>query len=58
MRLGVMDCITLVKNKINPKTKESLLNVEKFEKRTKKAKQMLERVCKGEVIGYRVPNVL
>jgi len=44
--------------KIDPKTKEPLMSVDKFEERTKKAKQMLERVCKEEVIGYRAPNAL
>ena len=44
--------------KINPKTKEPLMSVDKFEERTKKAKRMLERVCNDKVIGYRAPNAL
>ena len=44
--------------KIDPKTKESLMSVKEFEGRTKKAKRMLERGCREEVIGYRAPNVL
>ena len=44
--------------KVDPKTKEPLMSVDKFEERTKKAKQMFERVCKEEVIGYRAPNAL
>ena len=44
--------------KINPKTKEPLMSVKEFEDRTLKAKEMLERVCKNKVIGYRAPNAL
>jgi peptidoglycan/xylan/chitin deacetylase (PgdA/CDA1 family) len=44
--------------KIDPKTKEPLMSVKEFEKRTLKAKEMLERVCKDKVIGYRAPNAL
>ena len=44
--------------KIYPKTKEPLMSVDKFEERTLKAKRMLERGCREEVIGYRAPNVL
>ena len=58
MRLGVMDCIMRVKNKIDPKTKEPLMSVKEFEDRTLEAKEMLERVCNDKVIGYRAPNVL
>jgi hypothetical protein len=58
MRLDVMDCITRVKNKIDPKTKEPLMSIKEFEERTLKAKEMLERVCKDKVIGYRAPNAL
>ena len=56
--MGVMGCIMRVKNKINPKTKEPLMSVNEFEDRTLEAKEMLERVCKGKVIGYRAPNAL
>jgi peptidoglycan/xylan/chitin deacetylase (PgdA/CDA1 family) len=44
--------------KIDPKTKEPLMSVKEFEERTLKAKEMLERVCKGKIIGYRAPNAL
>ena len=44
--------------KINPKTKEPLMSGKEFEERTKKAKQMLESVCKQKVVGYRAPNAL
>jgi len=44
--------------KIDPKTKEPLMSVKEFEERTLEAKEMLERVCKEEVIGYRAPNAL
>jgi peptidoglycan/xylan/chitin deacetylase (PgdA/CDA1 family) len=44
--------------KIDTKTKEPLMSVKEFEERTSKAKKMLERVCKEEVIGYRAPNAL
>jgi peptidoglycan/xylan/chitin deacetylase (PgdA/CDA1 family) len=47
-----------VKNKIDPKTKEPLMSVKDFEDRTLEAKEMLERVCKDKVIGYRAPNAL
>jgi peptidoglycan/xylan/chitin deacetylase (PgdA/CDA1 family) len=46
------------KNKIDPNTKAPLMSVNEFEERTLKAKEMLERVCNDEVIGYRAPNVL
>jgi peptidoglycan/xylan/chitin deacetylase (PgdA/CDA1 family) len=44
--------------KIDPKTKKPLMCVKDFEERTLKAKEMLERVCKEAVIGYRAPNAL
>ena len=44
--------------KIDPKTKEPLMSVKEFEERTLEAKEMLERVCKDKVIGYRAPNAL
>ena len=44
--------------KIDPKTKEPLMSVKDFEERALKAKEMLERVCKDKVIGYRAPNAL
>ncbi len=34
------------------------MSVKEFEERTFKAKEMLERVCKDKVIGYRAPEVL
>jgi peptidoglycan/xylan/chitin deacetylase (PgdA/CDA1 family) len=40
--------------KIDPKTKKQLMSVKEFEGRTLEAKETLERVCKEEVIGYRV----
>ena len=43
MKLEVMGCITRVKNKIDPKTKEPLMSVKDFEERTLKAKEMLEK---------------
>jgi peptidoglycan/xylan/chitin deacetylase (PgdA/CDA1 family) len=44
--------------KIDQKTKEPLMSGKEFEERTLKAKEMLERVCKEEVVGYRAPNAL
>ena len=44
--------------KIDPKTKEPLMSVKEFEERTLEAKEMLERVYKEEVVGYRAPNAL
>ena len=44
--------------KIDPKTKEPLMSIKDFEERTLEAKEMLEQVCKGKVIGYRAPNAL
>ena len=44
--------------KIDPKTKEPLMSVKEFEERTLEAKETLERVSKGKVIGYRAPNAL
>ena len=44
--------------KIDSKTKEPLMSVKEFEERTRKAKRMLESVCKEEVVGYRAPNAL
>jgi peptidoglycan/xylan/chitin deacetylase (PgdA/CDA1 family) len=44
--------------KIDPKTKEPLMSVKEFEEKTLEAKEMLERVCKDKVIGYRAPNAL
>ncbi|NQE52632.1 hypothetical protein C5S29_03485 [ANME-1 cluster archaeon GoMg3.2] len=53
-----MGCIMRVKNKIDPKTKKPLMSVKEFEERTLEAKEMLERVYKDKVIGYRAPNAL
>jgi peptidoglycan/xylan/chitin deacetylase (PgdA/CDA1 family) len=44
--------------KIHPKTKEPLISVEEFEKRTLSAKLILERIYRKKVIGYRAPNAL
>ena len=44
--------------KIDPKTKEPLMCIKEFEERTLKAKELLERVCKEAVLGYRAPNAL
>ena len=44
--------------KIDPKTKKPLLSQSEFEKRTKQAKTMLEKVSGENVIGYRAPNAL
>ncbi len=44
--------------KVDPKTKEPLMSIKEFEERTLEAKEMLDRVCKKKVIGYRAPNVL
>jgi len=44
--------------KIDPKTKKPLLSPSEFEKRTKQAKTMLEKVSGENVIGYRAPNAL
>ncbi len=44
--------------KIDSKTKEPLMSNKEFEERTRKAKEMLERACKENVIGYRAPNAL
>jgi peptidoglycan/xylan/chitin deacetylase (PgdA/CDA1 family) len=44
--------------KIYPKTKKPLMSVKEFEERTLEAKEMLEQVCKEEVVGYRAPNAL
>ena len=45
--MDVTGCIMRVKNKIDLKTKEPLMSVDKFEERTRKAKEMLEIVCKN-----------
>jgi len=42
--------------KIDPKTKEPLMSRVEFEERTLEAKRVLEKICKGEVAGYRAPN--
>ena len=42
--------------KINPRTKEQLMTVGEFRKRTQRAKQILEHVTGQPVIGYRAPN--
>ena len=44
--------------KIDSKTKKPLLSPSEFEKRTKQAKTMLEKVSGENVIGYRAPNAL
>lgn len=41
--------------KIDPKTKEPLMGQEEFEERTRKAKEMLEKVSDQKVGGYRAP---
>ncbi len=42
--------------KIHPKTKKPLMSTEEFEKRTLKARRILEKASGKEVIGYRSPN--
>jgi hypothetical protein len=42
--------------KINPKTKEPLMTIEEFRKRTEQAKKILENFSGREVHGYRAPN--
>lgn len=42
--------------KIDPKTKKPLMSNEEFEKRTLKAKRILEKASNKEVIGYRAPS--
>jgi peptidoglycan/xylan/chitin deacetylase (PgdA/CDA1 family) len=44
--------------KIHPKTKMPLISPEEFKERTLRAKEMLEKICKERVIGYRAPNAL
>ncbi len=44
--------------KIDPKTKMPLLNPSEFERQTKEAKNMLEKVSGGKITGYRAPNAL
>jgi peptidoglycan-N-acetylglucosamine deacetylase len=44
--------------KIHPKTKMPLISPEEFKDRTLRAKDMLEKICKEKVIGYRAPNAL
>jgi peptidoglycan/xylan/chitin deacetylase (PgdA/CDA1 family) len=44
--------------KIHPKTKTPLISPEEFKERTLRAKGMLERICKENVVGYRAPNAL
>lgn len=43
---------------IDPKTKKPLMDQETFEKQTKLAKNILEKVAGVPVIGYRAPNAL
>lgn len=42
--------------KIHPITKKPLMSKKEFLERTLKAKNMLERVCRERIIGYRAPN--
>lgn len=44
--------------KIDPKTKDPMMNHIDFEKRTLIAKQILEKIYGEKVIGYRAPNAL
>ena len=44
--------------KIHPKTKEPLMTIVDFEKRTLKAKGILQSIYKDRIIGYRAPNAL
>lgn len=44
--------------KIDPKTKGARFTKEEFEKRTKEAKKILEKVSGQKVVGYRAPNAL
>jgi peptidoglycan/xylan/chitin deacetylase (PgdA/CDA1 family) len=42
--------------KIDPETKKPLLSPSEFEKQTKRAKTILEKVSGEKVVGYRAPN--
>jgi len=42
--------------KIHPRTKKPLLSVKEFADRTRRAKEILEKVSGEKVIGYRAPN--
>ncbi len=42
--------------KIDPKTKEPMMSIKEFERRTLKAKNILEKVTGDKVVGYRAPN--
>ncbi len=44
--------------KIHPKTKTPLIGIEEFKKRTRQAKELLEKIYGKRVIGYRAPNAL
>ncbi|NPV63881.1 MAG: polysaccharide deacetylase family protein [Methanotrichaceae archaeon] len=44
--------------KIHPKTKEPLMSIDEFKRRTVKARETLHSICGDEVIGYRAPNAL
>lgn len=44
--------------KIHPKTKMPLISPEEFNERTLRARDMLEKICREKVIGYRAPNAL
>lgn len=44
--------------KIDPKTKKPLMDRESFEKQTREAKRILEKVSGQNVVGYRAPNAL
>lgn len=44
--------------KIHPKTKMPLISADEFKKRTKQAKEQLEKIYGSKVIGYRAPNAL
>lgn len=41
---------------IDPNTKKALLSPEEFEKRTLKAKRILEKLSGEKILGYRAPN--
>ena len=41
---------------LDPKTKKALINTSQFETKNKTAKNMLEKIYKKKVIGYRAPN--
>jgi peptidoglycan/xylan/chitin deacetylase (PgdA/CDA1 family) len=44
--------------KINRKTRAPLMEAEEFGARTREAREILERACGDDVIGYRAPNAL